>query len=84
MAGDNVCTDTPTPFCGGPNNCVCFATVEGGTFCGGGNRSCADCTTDAQCEVLTGVPGSACVQFDGGPSCFACADNDFHACVEPC
>jgi hypothetical protein len=65
--------------------CFCVRTTAGSNFCSAGaytdGSSCANCTTDADCEELGFPAGSACAPVSAG-ICGACPSGK--ACLAPC
>src|SRR5262249_5661747 len=57
------CTGPVVVDCGATpaSSCFCIVRPNGHIFCTGG-IGCSDCTGDAECETLFGVPGSVCVR----------------------
>ncbi len=68
------------PGCGG-GACTCFRTTGGANYCTGGGP-CMACATDRECEVVTGVPGSACIDIDHANCNPSCGFST--ACAVPC
>ncbi len=77
-AAKDTCITGTFDGCGG-GACVCFRTTGGANFCGG-EGPCHACTTDRDCESVTG-PGSACVDVNHG-ICTGCGSTT--RCVPPC
>jgi hypothetical protein len=87
---EGFCTaaDPAQTACNGSDHCACIRTTGGNQFCAdfaisrGG--ACADCQTDADCEALGFLPGSACVPFTEGicPDAVDCAFGTF--CLPSC
>lgn len=73
QAEQNVCRVFIGADCnGGPGNgCSCFVTVGGARLCSPGLVCQHPCTSDQQCQVLTG-PGSGCVPLEA-PFCDICS-----------
>jgi hypothetical protein len=71
--------------CNGRDACACFRTVAGSIFCAETNvigDDCADCVTDADCEALGYVAGSACVPYTEGACAGTCPGK--RTCKSPC
>ncbi len=64
--------------CGSDLSCGCTNTTGRSGYCSDGSVSCYDppCTTDRQCERLTGIVGAACIE------CATCAGGT--GCSTPC
>jgi hypothetical protein len=79
----NCAPGTPDQFCFvgtcGDGTCGCTNTTGGSSFCSD-SVSCypQGCTTDKQCDALTGIPGSACVE------CETCTTTAGRGCAAPC
>jgi hypothetical protein len=78
----NYCV-TGSPPCGlddSDNECLCFVTTTGRSFCGLGGFSAQDCgcTSDKACETLGA--GAKCVQADVACGCASSTS----ACLRPC
>ncbi len=76
-AGENVCESGLSARCNGRDDCFCFTTTTGKTFCGGFG-DCVSCDSNDDCIGETG-PGSACI-IGGGPV-FCCPGR---VCQAPC
>ena len=68
-AGKNTCTDADLALCNAAQNCFCFVTETGGSFCG--TLSAPNCTGCTEA-------GGTCVNADG-PQCVGGL-----RCAQPC
>ncbi len=79
-------TDSQPAICNGNDNCRCFRTTAGSSFCADSTGSnnpgfCVDCTKDADCAALGFPPGSACLPLSNGNcALFGCE----MGCLVPC
>ena len=73
---------TGTRGCGG-GTCYCYRTTGGANFCSSADGPCMACTTDRECELALGVPGSACVAYDHA-GCAGVCSGATTACLLPC
>jgi hypothetical protein len=94
--GTGTCEQQGPEFCTAPELdlvlcnsavCACIRTTAGSNFCfdigAEAGSDCADCSTDADCEVLGFPPGSACAPYFNGEFCAgSCASG--MKCVTPC
>ncbi len=82
-AAKDFCLTVPpgTTGCGG-GSCLCYRTTGSANFCSSGGGPCIACITDRECERATGVPGSACVDFNH-VNCTGCLGSAT-VCALPC
>lgn len=80
-----LCSNVPTVApCNGSASCFCLSTTANSSFCAQlGDRLCADCQKDADCEALGLPPGSACLPTTGILCATDCPETGM-ACLPPC